>query len=172
LSTVTVEVYAVSREAKIEYPISAGGVVYRWSPGLEVLLCGRHVDGNDENSKGFTRWHLPKGTPESGESTEETALREVREETGCKVEIEKYLLPMEYSFQNQKQTITFNKTVHFYLMYSVGGDINLHDQEFDEVKWMTLTDAQSLLGYENEQAIVKYAGDYLLGLVDTSSNHG
>lgn len=172
MSTVTVEVYAVSREAKIEYPISAGGVVYRWSPGLEVLLCGRHVDGNDENSKGFTRWHLPKGTPESGESTEETALREVREETGCKVEIEKYLLPMEYSFQNQKQTITFNKTVHFYLMYSVGGDTNLHDQEFDEVKWMTLTDAQSLLGYENEQAIVKRAGEYLLGLVDTSSNHG
>ena len=162
----------MSREAKIEYPISAGGVVYRWSPGLEVLLCGRYVDGNDENSKGFTRWHLPKGTPESGESTEETALREVREETGCKVEIEKYLLPMEYSFQNQKQTITFNKTVHFYLMYSVGGDTNLHDQEFDEVKWMTLTDAQSLLGYENEQAIVKHAGDYLLGLVDTSSNHG
>ena len=79
---------------------------------------------------------------------------------------------MEYSFQNQKQTITFNKTVHFYLMYSVGGDINLHDQEFDEVKWMTLSDAQSLLGYENEQAIVKRAGEYLLGLVDTSSNHG
>ncbi len=172
MSTVTVEVYAVSREAKIEYPISAGGVVYRWSPGLEVLLCGRHVDSNDENPKGFTRWHLPKGTPESGESTEETALREVREETGCKVEIEKYLLSMEYSFQNQKQTITFNKTVHFYLMYSVGGDINLHDQEFDEVKWMTLSDAQSLLGYENEQAIVKRAGEYLLGLVDTSSNHG
>ena len=172
MSTVTVEVYAVSREAKIEYPISAGGVVYRWSPGLEVLLCGRHVDSNDENPKGFTRWHLPKGTPESGESTEETALREVREETGCKVEIEKYLLSMEYSFQNQKQTITFNKTVHFYLMYSVGGDINLHDQVFDEVKWMTLSDAQSLLGYENEQAIVKRAGEYLLGLVDTSSNHG
>ena len=172
MSTVTVEVYAVSREAKIEYPISAGGVVYRWSPGLEVLLCGRHVDSNDENPKGFTRWHLPKGTPESGESTEETALREVREETGCKVEIEKYLLSMEYSFQNQKQTITFNKTVHFYLMYSVGGDINLHDQEFDEVKWMTLSDAQSLLGYENEQAIVKRAGEYLLGLVDKSSNHG
>ena len=162
----------MSREAKIEYPISAGGVVYRWSPGLEVLLCGRHVDGNAENPKGFTRWHLPKGTPESGESTEQTALREVREETGCEVEIEKYLLSMEYSFRNQKETITFNKTVHFYLMYSVGGDINLHDQEFDEVKCMTLTDAQSLLGYENEQAIVKHAGDYLLGLVDTSSHHG
>ena len=162
----------MSREAKIEYPISAGGVVYRWSPRLEVFLCGRHVDGNAENPKGFTRWHLPKGTPESGESTEQTALREVREETGCEVEIEKYLLSMEYSFRNQKETITFNKTVHFYLMYSVGGDTNLHDQEFDEVKWMTLSDAQSLLGYENEQAIVKRAGEYLLGLVDTSSNHG
>lgn len=62
--------------------ISAGGVVL-W-PGqheVEVLMCGRTADG---------LWALPKGTPEEGETLDETALREVREETGVKPTLVSY----------------------------------------------------------------------------------
>ena len=55
---------------RIEYPVSAGGIVYRVAgDAVEVTICGR--DAPD----GWT-WGLPKGTPEPGESLEETALRE------------------------------------------------------------------------------------------------
>ena len=58
---------------------SSGGVVVRGAPGaVEVVLVGRTEQGT---------WGLPKGTPKSGESREETALRETREETGLDVAI-------------------------------------------------------------------------------------
>ena len=58
------------QELPVEQAVSAGGVVYRFGDdGLEVLLCGRIVDG---------LWALPKGTPEDNETLEETAAREVR----------------------------------------------------------------------------------------------
>ena len=76
------------------------------------------------------QWHLPKGTPESGELIEETALREVKEETGYAVQVKKYLQEIRYSFQNSKKNITYEKTVHFYLMSVISGDTSLHDSEF------------------------------------------
>ena len=61
--------------------VSAGGVVYRRGPrGIEVVLCGRTEDGV---------WGLPKGTPSPGESLEQAAVREVTEETGLQVAIER-----------------------------------------------------------------------------------
>ena len=65
-----------STPSKIE---SAGGVIIRsGEERAEVVLCGRIKEGE---------WRLPKGTPEPGESREETAIREVREETGVQAAI-------------------------------------------------------------------------------------
>ena len=85
---------------RVENLVSAGGVVYRNVDGhLEAVLCGRaihfHAAGNGANGPSATdasrdedfRWSLAKGTPDPGETMEETALREVREETGLEVEI-------------------------------------------------------------------------------------
>ncbi len=59
---------------RTERLVSAGGIVFRpGADGPEVLLCGRSSDN---------LWALPKGTPDAGETPEETALRETREETG------------------------------------------------------------------------------------------
>ncbi|MFN0251917.1 MAG: NUDIX domain-containing protein, partial [Kofleriaceae bacterium] len=64
-------------ELRVEQAVSAGGVVFRHgAQGIEVLLCGRVREA---------LWALPKGTPEHGESIEQTALREVGEETGLGV---------------------------------------------------------------------------------------
>ena len=161
----------MSRDNKTEYPVSAGGVVYRLDPDLQILLCGRNVERND-SAEHVMQWHLPKGTPESGETVEETALREVCEETGYTVRSEQYLQSIKYSFKNAKQDITYKKTVHFYLMSVISGDVSFHDHEFDEVKWVEPRDALSLIGYDNEKQIVRDAMDRLVELDDTRINHG
>ena len=103
---------------------SAGGVVLRNnSNGLEVLVCERYSEGLIA---------LPKGKPNEGESEAQTALREVREETGAIVEIITLVKEIFYSFQSNGKTM--NKKVTFYLMKSLGGNIQHHDNEFDKVK--------------------------------------
>ena len=93
---------------RVEQAVSAGGVVYRRGEhGIEIVLCGRMHEG---------LWALPKGTPERGESIEQTALREVSEETGLGVEIVGDLGTIEYGFARPAQGVRFEKTVHHFLM--------------------------------------------------------
>ena len=115
----------------VEHPVSAGGVVYRHSDqGVEVALCGQNQP---------LSWRLPKGTPDTGESLEETAQREAEEETGLKVNIETRLGQVSYWFV--QKGVRHHKTVHFYLMSVVGGDVSQHDPEFDEVRWFPWKEA-------------------------------
>lgn len=125
--------------------VSAGGVVWRCNAGggVEVVVCGRTGDGV---------WGLPKGTPDSGEPIEGTALREVREETGLEVRLGVELPLVSYwfvagGFRNHKR-------VHYWLMEAVGGDVAAHDAEFDEVAWLAVDDAVARLSYRNEQQVV------------------
>lgn len=141
----------------IEYPVSAGGVVYRISPRLEIVLCGRKTDTRRSLSGSNMQWHLPKGTPETGETLEETALREVKEETGYEVITKQYLQEIQYTFQNPQKNTLYKKTVHFYLMIALSGDSTFHDSEFDEVKWMSPEDALMLIGYDNEKDVIAHA---------------
>ena len=132
---------------RVERLVSAGGVVYRESSaGTEVVVCRRDspaVAG------------LPKGTPERGETQEQTALREVREETGLEVESRGLIGSIRYWFQDRKPAVRYDKTVHFYLMSPTGGDLSLHDHEFDAVEWLPYRDALAALTYESEVEIVR-----------------
>ena len=150
--------------------VSAGGVVYRRVDGrIEAVLCGlattraardagtaggQAVDGSP--SEGF-RWSLAKGTPDPGESLEETALREVREETGLEVEIDSPLGTIEYWFMAREPNVRYHKTVYFYLMSAVGGGTELHDPEFDVVRWFTSDEALRAMNYPNEADILRRA---------------
>jgi 8-oxo-dGTP pyrophosphatase MutT (NUDIX family) len=128
---------------------SAGGVVLRHGEtGPEVLLCGRNADG---------LWALPKGTPEPGETIEQTALREVREETGVEVEVAANVGDIRYWFARPKEGVRFLKTVRHYLMRQIGGDPSLHDHEFDDVRWFPAQEALTLLTYRNESRILRQA---------------
>ena len=130
-------------------PVSSGGVVYRWVDGqLEVVLCGR-----DEP----VRWSLPKGTPDPGETLEETALREVQEETGLEPVIEHRIRSIDYWFSDKDNEVRYHKTVHFYLMTSVGGDVTLHDPEFDVVQWFPYEAGVGSLTYANEAEVLREA---------------
>ncbi|HEY4685529.1 MAG TPA: NUDIX hydrolase [Dehalococcoidia bacterium] len=128
---------------------SAGGVVVRRDAGaLQVLLCGRGAD---------RLWALPKGTPEPGESLEQAAVREVREETGVEVEVAGLVGEIRYWFSRPQEGVRYNKTVRHYLLRPIGGDPSLHDHEFDEVRWVSVPEALKLLTYENEARMLRQA---------------
>jgi 8-oxo-dGTP pyrophosphatase MutT (NUDIX family) len=129
---------------------SAGGIVTRIDGGQVQLVVGRRRRERD----GAT-WTLPKGTPDGGETTEQTALREVTEETGLQVRIVRPLDSIHYTFVRGGERI--RKTVHYFLMEPVGGDLERHDHEFDEVRWIPLAEAPSILTFPTERALVESA---------------
>ena len=130
---------------------SAGGIVIRFVEGEPQLVVGKRKRERD----GVT-WTLPKGTPNARETTEETALREVREESGLDVRIVRPFDSIEYWFVQGRTRI--HKTVHYFLMIPTGGDLGRHDHEFDEVRWIGFDEAPSLLTFETERALVARAG--------------
>ena len=136
---------------RIEYPVSAGGVVYRVTGnGVEIVI------GGFRSPEGWT-WGLPKGTPDPGETMEETAIREVTEETGLKVALEAPIDAINYWFVRSDDGVRCHKTVHFYLMTPIGGSISEHDKEFDAVRWIPEQEALRDLTYRNEAKIVEKA---------------
>jgi len=117
---------------------------------VEIVLVRRHVP---------PLWALPKGTPDAGETMEETALRETREETGLRVAIEQPIRSIFYTFVRGRTR--FHKTVHFYLMRPIGGSVDEHDHEFDEVRWIQLEEALALMTHATERGVVEEAGRML-----------
>ena len=143
---------------------SAGGVVLRPDPqdstALTVALCHR---------KSESLWALPKGTPEKDETIAQTATREVTEETGLIVEIGPPIDDTFYSFFSTasettgdlpfdaKGKIRIDKTVHWYLMKYVRGDITNHDCEYDDVEWIKIEEALKRLTHRNEARVLEKA---------------
>jgi 8-oxo-dGTP pyrophosphatase MutT (NUDIX family) len=103
-------------------------------------------------------WTLPKGTPHAGETTEDTAIREVGEETGLEVEIVRRFDSIEYTFVQSGTRI--HKTVHYFLMIPTGGDLARHDREFEAVRWIDFDEAQSMLTFDTERALVARAAPH------------
>jgi 8-oxo-dGTP pyrophosphatase MutT (NUDIX family) len=133
---------------------SAGGIVVRSIAGVPHIIAGRRRRERDAGA-----WTLPKGTPNPPETLEETALREVSEETGLQVRIVAPVDRIEYQFVQGGARIS--KTVHYWLMEPVGGDLGRHDHEFDEVRWVPLAEAPGLLTFETERALVERAAEMI-----------
>lgn len=135
---------------KFRKETSSGGVLYRLKEGiLEVALILRTTQ------KGKKVWCLPKGKVEKAESPEETALREVREETGMEGEIVQKLGSINYWFHSPEDKAKVHKTVHFYLMKYLSGSPQEHDWEVEDVSWFNLKEALALMAYETEKEIVQ-----------------
>ena len=117
------------------------------------------VVGSRRRERDIRTWTLPKGTPDGHETLEETALREVAEETGLEVRITGPLAAIEYTFVQSGRRI--HKTVHYFMMEPVGGDLARHDHEFDEVRWIDFDEASDVLTFETERALVAQAADLL-----------
>lgn len=134
---------------------SSGGIVYRSTDSEYQFVAvhrARHTD-----------WSLPKGHIEPGETKEEAALREVKEETGLDARIIAPITDVVYYYRRGRgpESVLIQKTVHHYLLeaftFSFGGP-NL---EVSECRWVPLNDAQSLLSYENDLKVVGQASQLL-----------
>lgn len=106
-------------------------------------------------TRGRTRWGLPKGAVAEGETSEQAALREVREETGLDAEIVKLLDTIEYYFRAGDTLI--RKRVDFYLMRYVSGELTPQLSEVDDVEWVELSEAISRASFESEKKLLESA---------------
>jgi 8-oxo-dGTP pyrophosphatase MutT (NUDIX family) len=134
--------------------VSSGGVVYRRSDdAIEVVLASRRT------RRGQLAWGLAKGGIEAGESREEAAIREVREETGLTAEIEADLGDTKYMYVWDE--IRIRKTVHFFLMRHTGGDVDDRDDEMEEIRWFPLERAIKRAAYRGERDMLVKASELL-----------
>ena len=135
--------------------VSAGGVVYRYTDGgaIEVVLASRRT------RRGQLAWGLAKGGIEPGESKEQAAIREVREETGLTADIEADLGDTKYMYVWDE--IRIRKTVHFFLMRHTGGDVEDRDDEMEEIRWFPLERAIKRSAYRGERDMLVKASELL-----------
>lgn len=128
--------------------VSAGGAAFREIDGkLEVTLVLMIPE---------MRWQLPKGIIDPGETPEQAALREVREEAGIECELIEPIETIEYWFVDSRSgtPIRIHKFVHFYLMRYVSGDVADHDHEVAEARWFPVDEAISILAFDSEKSVV------------------
>jgi 8-oxo-dGTP pyrophosphatase MutT (NUDIX family) len=145
---------AASRKLPTQREVSAGGVVYRRTEdGIEVVLASRRT------RRGDLAWGLAKGGIEPGESREEAALREVREETGLDAVIEADLGDTRYIYV--WEDVRIRKRVHFFLMRHTGGDVDDRDDEMEEVRWFPLERARKRAAYRGERDVLARAAELL-----------
>ena len=115
-------------------------------------------------------WVFPKGligdhpSTSSGqvrkETKENTALREVKEETGIEARIIKPLTPVTYWFKLESDTI--KKTVYYFLMEYTGGDITKHDHEMENVEFLPIDKVEERLTYKSDKKVWEEARKLLV----------
>lgn len=109
--------------------------------------------------RGRLVWSLPKGHVESGETHEDAAIREVREETGIQSEVVAPLGVIDFWFTAADRRI--HKTVHHFLLDATGGELSDEDIEVVEVAWVPLDEVPERLGYADERKLMSKANDLL-----------
>ena len=126
---------------------SCGAVVVRRAAETEYLLV-QHLDGH---------WGFPKGHVENSETEEETAKREIREETGLETKIDSRLRVVDtYS---PKPGVT--KDVIYFLGKPVDGTLRPQPEEISEIRWCTLPIARGLLTFDSSRKVLDTAVRFL-----------
>ncbi|MFZ2538717.1 MAG: NUDIX domain-containing protein [Oscillospiraceae bacterium] len=129
----------------MQYEKSCGAIVYRKFHGNVELLLIKNANGG--------HWSFPKGHVEHDETEEETALREIKEETGIDV-----ILDGDF-----RQTITYapkkdiSKDVIYFLGKATSYDYTPQEEEIAQIKWVEINHANSILSYDNDRQLVTKA---------------
>jgi len=143
----------------MKFEFSAGGVVYKREQtqkksesrtnakkGGVFILLAKHAMHHG--------WVFPKGligdTIEK-ESKEDTAVREVKEETGIEARILTPLVPISYWYQFEGEKI--KKTVYYFIMEYVSGNFSDRDDEMEDVEWLDIEDVESRLTYTSDKKV-------------------
>ncbi len=131
----------------MKFEFSAGGVVYKKQEDKIFILVAQHSQHHG--------WVFPKGIIDKGEKKEETALREVKEETGVIGKITSPLQPVTYWYNLGGEKI--KKTVYYFLMEFVSGDTKNHDWEMENVEWIPKEEVMQKLTYKSDKEVLTQA---------------
>ena len=138
------------------HAVSAGGVVLAETrPDAPVALVAHR------SARGSLQWTLPKGAREEGETVAETALREVREETGLEAELIGPLDTIDYWFVWAPERTRYHKFVHYFLMRFAGGDFSQRDHEMEDAAWFEPDEARRRMAFANERKLLDLIPDVL-----------
>lgn len=124
---------------------SCGALVFRRFHGNTELLLIKHANGG--------HWSFPKGHVEPGETEEETALREIKEETGIDVIIDpSFREVISYSPKKDAQ-----KDVIYFIARAQNYDYTPQEEEISQIKWVEINRAHTILTYDNDKQLVNKA---------------
>lgn len=124
---------------------SCGAIVYRRSHGNTEILLIKHVNSG--------HWSFPKGHVEGTETEVETALREIKEETGIDVIIDPSFRET-VSYFPRKDT---QKIVVYFIGKAKNFEFTPQEEEIAQIKWVDIGHATAILTYENDKTIVNKA---------------
>lgn len=131
------------------YESSCGAVVFRKENGKNKFLLIRN--------KRSAHWGFPKGHIEKGETKEETAIREILEETGLNVTVlPDFRQNSEYTIQGK-----IEKSVDIFLAETKETRFKIQEEEIEECGWFDYDNAMKTLNYENDKRILVEALQYL-----------
>jgi 8-oxo-dGTP pyrophosphatase MutT (NUDIX family) len=134
---------------RTEYHRSAGGLVVE---GDRILLI---------STQAGRRWQLPKGHIEEGETAEQAALREVREETGVSGRVVAPLSEVEYWFVEKGARRVHKRVDYFLLDYVSGSAADFDAAEVSGAEWFSWDEGIAKLSFDNERRVVLQARDIL-----------
>ncbi|KAB8291993.1 NUDIX hydrolase [Bifidobacterium avesanii] len=135
-----------AQELPVVREYSAGGLIF--DERGRVAIIARH------SRSGHLEWCLPKGHIEKGETPEQTAVREVHEETGILGEVIESIATIDYWFTGTSQRV--HKLVHHYALKRIGGELTVEgdpDHEAEDAIWVDFRDLDDVLSYPNERKI-------------------
>ena len=135
-----------AQELPVVREYSAGGLVF--DKRNRVAIIARH------SRSGHLEWCLPKGHIEKGETPQQTAVREVHEETGILGEVVDSIATIDYWFTGTSQRV--HKLVHHFALKQIGGDLSVEgdpDHEAEDAIWVDFEDLDGVLSYPNERKI-------------------
>ncbi len=130
---------------------SCGALVFRRFHGNTELLLIKHANGG--------HWSFPKGHVESGETEVETALREIKEETGIDVIIDPSFREV-ISYSPKKDT---QKDVIYFIARAQNYDYTPQEEEIAQIKWVEINRAHTILTYDNDKQLVNKAKQVIRG---------
>ena len=130
---------------------SCGALVYRKRGENIQLLLLRHKMGG--------HWSFPKGHVEDGETEAQTALREVREETGLNI----MLLDGFREIVRYSPRPGVSKDVVYFLGYAEDSRTVRQEEEISEIRWVNIGGISNYLTYDNDRMLIRGVKRYLQG---------
>lgn len=128
---------------------SCGALVYRdKGRGIELLLLKHKYGGH---------WSFPKGHVEAGETETQTALREVKEETGLTISLQEgFRHSVEYFPRPNVK-----KQVVYFLGYADDDHVVRQEEEISEIRWIPLERADTVVTFKNDKNLIHHALTHL-----------